>query len=68
MDELLKWIKANMKEGAKVEEVEKLVKELDPLGKIKTKEDALKLIKDNGFLNSALDSETSLRVDNALKK
>jgi hypothetical protein len=64
MDKILAWIKANLKEGAKVAEVETLVKEIVELKSIDTKEKALELMGKDGVFKSALDSETSTRIEN----
>ena len=65
---LLEWIKANAKEGANVAEAEEMIEKSNPIKNVATKEDALSFIAQNTVFQSALDSETSKRVDNALEK
>lgn len=65
---LLDWIKKNIREGADIKEAESLIKDLDPLKNIKSKTEALAFIERNDLFRSALDSETSIRVDNALER
>ena len=60
---LLDWIKANVKDGADIAEAEKLIKDLDPMKNVKTQEDALSFIDRNQLFKSALDAETSRRID-----
>jgi hypothetical protein len=62
MDELLKLIKANMKEGADIAAIETLVKGLDVLAGVKTVEEAKELIEKTGLLKSATDSLVSIAV------
>lgn len=66
--DLKQWIKANVKDGADVNEALELIKDLDPLKNITTPDEALDFIKRNKLFNSALDSETSIRVENHDKK
>lgn len=62
MEELLKLIKANMKDGADIAAIETLVKGLDVLAGIKTVEEAKELIEKTGILKSATDSLVSIAV------
>lgn len=62
MDELLKLIKANMKEGADIAAIETLVKGLNPLAGVKTVEEAKELINKTDLLRSATDSLVSIAV------
>lgn len=64
MEELLKLIKANMREGADIAAIETLVKGLDPLAGVKTKEDAIEFITKTDVLNKGLDSAISKAVKN----
>jgi hypothetical protein len=61
--ELLDWIKANVKEGAKIEEAQELMKGINPLDGLDSKDKALELIEKNQMLKAALDSETSKRIE-----
>jgi DNA polymerase III delta prime subunit len=61
---IIDWIKANAKEGANIQEAETLVKDLDPLKNITDQSGALDFINRNPVFKSALDSETSRRVEN----
>lgn len=65
---IIDWIKANAKEGANIAEAEGLVKDLDPLKNITEPAQALDFINRNSVFKSALDSETSLRIENHDKK
>ncbi len=58
------WITANatLKDTAKIKELDGLVKDLDPLANIKTKEDALNFIDRNSLFKSGLDSAISKAV------
>jgi len=60
---LLDWIKQNVRDGADIREAENLLKDLDPLKNIKSQEDALRFIDRNTVFKSALDAETSRRVE-----
>jgi len=64
------WVKANatLKDTAKVEELDGLVKDLDPLANIKTKEDALNFIDRNNLFKSGLDSAISKAVASNTEK
>lgn len=66
--DLKQWIKANVREDVDVNEALELIKDLDPLKNIATPDEALDFIKRNKLFNSALDSETSIRVENHDKK
>lgn len=65
---LIEWIKKNVKEGVNVTEAENLLQAENPLNKVQTKEEALRLIEDTPFFRSAFDSEISKKVEGALKK
>lgn len=62
MEELLKLIKANMKEGADIAAIEKLAQGINPLAGIKTVEEAKEFIKKTDVLNKAMDSSISIAV------
>ena len=62
MEELLKLIKANMKEGADIAAIETLAKGLDVLAGVKTVDDAKEFIRKNDLLNKANDSNVSIAV------
>lgn len=65
---LLEWIKKNAVEGADITEAEGLIKDLDPLKNIQTKDEALAFMERNQVFKSALDAETSRRADKAVDK
>ena len=62
MEELLKLIKANMKEGADIAAIQKLAEGLNPLAGVKTVEEAKVLIAKTDLLRSANDSLVSIAV------
>ena len=62
MEELLKLIKANLKEGADFAAIETLVKGNNPLAGVKTVEEAKELIAKTDLLRSANDSLVSIAV------
>lgn len=62
MDELLKLIKANMKEGADIAAIETLAKGLNPLSGVTTVEEAKEFIKKTDLLNKGADSLVSIAV------
>ncbi len=62
MSELLKLIKANMREGADLAAIEELIKGLNPLDGVKTVEEAKEFIKNTDLLNRANDSLVSTAV------
>lgn len=62
MEELLKLIKANLKEGADIAAIEKLAKGLNPLAGLTTVDEAKEFIKKTDLLNKALDSSISIAV------
>ena len=62
MEELLKLIKANMKDGADIIAIEALVKGLNPLAGVTTVEEAKEFIRKNDILNKANDSNVSIAV------
>jgi len=62
MKDLLKLIKANMKEGADIAEIETLLKGLNPLDGIDSTEKAIEFINKTDILNRAKDSIISTAV------
>ena len=62
MEELLKLIKAGLKEGSDFTAIEKLVKDLNVLSGIKTVDEAKELIAKTDLLKSATDSLISIAV------
>ncbi|MDA3939813.1 MAG: hypothetical protein PF693_10950 [Spirochaetia bacterium] len=58
------WIKANstLKDTAKMDELDVIIRDLDPLANIKTKEDALDFVDRNNIFKSGLDSAVSKAV------
>lgn len=64
---LEKWIKENAKEGANIDEALGLVKDLDPLKNIQTKDEALTFMERNTAFRSALDFETTRRAEKAIE-
>ena len=62
MEELLKLIKANMKEGADFAAIETLAKGLNPLAGVKTVDEAKAFIEKTTLLKSANDSLISIAV------
>jgi len=62
MEELLKLIKAGLKDGADIAAIETLVKGLDVLAGVKTVEEAKELIAKTDLLKSANDSLVSIAV------
>jgi len=62
------WVKANAKEGANLAEFENLLESENPVLSIKTKEEALEFIEKTQFFKSALDAETSRRIEKALNR
>lgn len=62
MEELLKLIKANLKDGADIAAIETLAKGLDVLAGVKTVEEAKEFIAKTGILKSATDSLVSIAV------
>lgn len=65
---LIDEIKKIAREDADLGDIEKMIGDLDPLKNLSTTEDAVKFIERNQIFRKALDSETSKRVDNALRK
>lgn len=65
---ILDEIKKIAKDDADLSGIEKMLGDLDPLKNIQSKEDALSFIDRNQTFKSALDAETSKRVENALSK
>ena len=68
MDQLIEWVRANSKEGANLAEFENLLEADNPMMKIQSKEEALAFIEKTPYFKSALDSETSKRIENALNR
>lgn len=64
--ELMEWIEKNAAEGADLQEAKKLVEGMPKLPQ--SKEEAAKVVEDNQYIKSELDSRISKSVDNALKK
>lgn len=62
MEELLKLIKANIKEGADFAAIEKLAQGINPLAGLKTVDEAKVLIAKTDLLTSATDSLVSIAV------
>jgi len=63
---LLEWIKANSKDGVTFGDAEKMIKDLEdlnPMNSVKTQDEALAFMERNQIFRSALDSETSRRID-----
>lgn len=65
---LIDWIKANAKEGTNFAEAENLIEAGNPVHGIDSMEKALEFIQSAPFFKSALDSETSKRIENSLKR
>jgi hypothetical protein len=65
---LMDEIKKIAKEDADLSGIEKLLTDLDPLKNLKTADDALGFIERNQVFKSALDRETTKRVENALSR
>lgn len=65
---ILDEIKRIAKDDADLSGIEKMIGDLDPLKNIQTKEEALSFIDRNNVFKSALDAETSRRVENALDR
>lgn len=64
MTALETWIKENVKEGSDINKAVDLMKDLDPLKNIQTKEQAFAFIQRNSLFNSAFDAEVNSRVRN----
>lgn len=62
---LMEWIEKNAAEGANLEEAKKLV---EGANLPQSKEDAAKLVEDNQYLKSELDSRVSKSVENATER
>lgn len=63
MPDLIDWIKSNAREGANIAEAEEMVNRIDLNKAITNKDQALDFMRGNDYFKSALDSETSKRVD-----
>lgn len=68
MPDIAEWIKANVKEGVNVDEGLQLVRDLDPLKNIDSREAAIDFMKRNDKFKSALDYEVQQAVETNSKK